>query len=137
MKKRFIPLMLILSIILTTCLTGCDIAADIKQVNESLDEIATNTSAKENTPESTLPELLPLTFEEIKTFTPSISVYRDVITDVMYIRYRDSGGYAGMGGLTVMLEPETGKPLTLTRYMEIYKEKLETGDFYFVNEQFP
>ena len=29
-------------------------------------------------------------------------------------------GYAGAGGLSVMLDPDTGKPLTYTRYMEMY-----------------
>lgn len=42
---------------------------------------------------------------------------RDVVTDVMYLKYK--GGYAG--GLTVMLDPETGLPLTYTRYIEIYE----------------
>ena len=130
MKKRLIPLTLILTIILTTCLTGCDVAADINQINEDVKEIANNSNVSETTPESTLPEFLPFTFEEILTFNQDISIYRDVITDVIYVRYR---GFRE-GDLTVMLEPETGKPLTLTKYMEIYKAKLETGDFYFVNE---
>lgn len=45
--------------------------------------------------------------------------YRDVATDVMYVRASRKVMNAGLGGLTVMLDPETGLPLTYTRYMEI------------------
>lgn len=46
--------------------------------------------------------------------TSSFSHYRDVVTDVLYVSNTNSGG------LAVMLDPETGLPLTYTRYMEIY-----------------
>lgn len=45
---------------------------------------------------------------------------RETVTDVLYLKYK--GGYAG--GLTVMLDPETGLPLTYERYMEIYTSLL-------------
>lgn len=41
--------------------------------------------------------------------------YRDVATDVIYI-----GTYKG--GLVAMQDPETGLPLTYTRYVELYEE---------------
>lgn len=47
-----------------------------------------------------------------------ITYYRDKTTDVLYMKYYYYTGNAGMGGLTVMLDPDTGKPLTYTRYME-------------------
>lgn len=50
--------------------------------------------------------------------------YVDVVTDVLYIWNSDTAfsayGYGVGGGLAVMLDPETGLPLTYTRYMEIY-----------------
>lgn len=49
--------------------------------------------------------------------------YRDTITDVMYVLFREKDGYAGMGGLTVMLDPENGLPLTFARWQEIYNQK--------------
>ena len=51
-----------------------------------------------------------------------ISYYRDKVTDVLYMDVfcMIATGYAGAGGLTVMLDPDTGKPLTYTRYMEMY-----------------
>lgn len=50
------------------------------------------------------------------------SYWRDKATDVVYVRFRDKSGYAGYGGLSVMLDPETGLPLTYARYMEIYNQ---------------
>lgn len=47
-----------------------------------------------------------------------ITYYRDKTTDVLYMKYYYYTGNAGMGGLTIMLDPDTGKPLTYTRYME-------------------
>lgn len=51
-----------------------------------------------------------------------ITYYRDKVTDVLYIKAfcTSAAGYAGAGGLSVMLDPDTGKPLTYTRYMEMY-----------------
>lgn len=51
-----------------------------------------------------------------------ITYYRDKVSDVLYIKVfcLSHTGYAGAGGLTVMLDPDTGKPLTYTRYMEMY-----------------
>lgn len=50
--------------------------------------------------------------------------YRDKVTDILYMRVYYISGYAGSGagsgGLTVMLDPDSGKPLTYTRYMKMY-----------------
>lgn len=51
-----------------------------------------------------------------------ISYYKDAVTDVMYLRFCEMGGYGGSGGLTVMLDPESGLPLTYARYMEMAGE---------------
>ena len=58
--------------------------------------------------------------EKLKTASVGgvhIIYYRDVATDVMYL----SSGY--QGGLTVMMDPETGLPLTYARYIEVYQGK--------------
>lgn len=47
--------------------------------------------------------------------------YRETTTNVMYVTRYDYHA----GGLTVMLNPETGLPLTYDRYMEIYDSKVE------------
>ena len=51
-----------------------------------------------------------------------ITYYRDKVTDVLYVKVFSLShtGYAGAGGLTVMLDPDSGKPLTYARYMELY-----------------
>ena len=48
--------------------------------------------------------------------------YRDAITDVMYLCYYNYNG----GGLTVMLDPETGLPLTYVRFVELYENSVTT-----------
>lgn len=47
----------------------------------------------------------------------SYVIARDCISDVLYLWAK--AGYAG--GLTVMLDPDTGFPLTYTRYLELAK----------------
>lgn len=45
----------------------------------------------------------------------SAAYYRDVATDVMYIQVVDS--------VCVMMDPETGKPLTYAAYMQYAQRK--------------
>ena len=48
-----------------------------------------------------------------------IDVYREVYTDVMYMESAYEHGI----GLTVMLDPATGLPLTYANYVENYYQK--------------
>lgn len=48
---------------------------------------------------------------------------RDAVTDVMYVSFK----FMNAGGMTVMLEPETGLPLTYTRYLELAGTVFEEG----------
>ncbi len=48
-----------------------------------------------------------------------VSYYREASTDVVYMLY---DGY-NSGGLTVMLDPETGKPLTYENWKANYQNK--------------
>lgn len=45
--------------------------------------------------------------------------YRETVTDVLYLRY--AAGYKG--GLTIMLNPTTGLPLTYTDYLALSAEE--------------
>ena len=51
-----------------------------------------------------------------------ITYYRNRVTDVLYMNVfcKNASGYAGAGGLTAMLDSDTGKPLTYARYMEMF-----------------
>lgn len=44
-----------------------------------------------------------------------IDYYRDTVTDVMYLVYKSIKA----AGMTEMSDPETGLPLTYTRYLEL------------------
>ena len=55
-------------------------------------------------------------------YSGDFTYYRDAITDVMYLDFHNP--YAG--GLTVMFDPETGLPLTYTRFVELYKNSVTT-----------
>ena len=59
---------------------------------------------------------------ECRTIEGKYEFYRESITDVIYVQYRGKVMNAGMGGLTVMLDPGTGLPLTYARYMEFYAQ---------------
>ena len=49
-----------------------------------------------------------------------ILLFRDAVTDVLYIRDVNSGG------LTVMLDPDTGLPMTYTNYAARIKQMQST-----------
>lgn len=46
-------------------------------------------------------------------------LYRDTLTDVLFLCYDLRLGYSGAGGLTYMPDPETGLPLTYAKYLEL------------------
>lgn len=48
-------------------------------------------------------------------------VFRDTTTDVLYLHNRIGDG----GGITAMLDPENGLPLTYERYVSIYRGDAE------------
>lgn len=88
-----------------------------------------NPQSTSNPPPETTPSLPqdesiePFEMEQVgESSDGNIDFYRDITTDVLYVRYSQKVGYAGLGGLTIMLDPETGLPLTYTRYMELYEQ---------------
>lgn len=53
----------------------------------------------------------------------SFTVYRETVTDVMYVAQIREGWREIAGGLTVMLDPDyDGRPLTWSRYQELVKK---------------
>lgn len=53
-----------------------------------------------------------------KNDVDTLFLYRETRTDVMYALYSNKHGYAGMGGLTVMLAPD-GSPLLYSEWIEM------------------
>lgn len=59
--------------------------------------------------------------ELVERFTNGFYIFREPVTDVLYMRY----SLDNAGGITVMLDPETGLPLTYTKYLEQYTEMFQ------------
>lgn len=89
--KKFLLMMLVITMTLTVI--GC--TPNDRNANQ----------------EPTNQELFDGGLECIST-SKHIYYYRDIVTDVMYVRCYSSG-------LTEMSDPETGLPLTYTRYLEL------------------
>lgn len=49
-----------------------------------------------------------------------ITVLRETTTDSLFVKYKSHGYNALAGGLTQMMDPETGKPLTYTQWVNNY-----------------
>lgn len=66
-------------------------------------------------------------FEKIVDYQyQGFSVFREVTTDCLFVRSREgciSGKYTG--GLTQMLDPSNGKPLTYTNWQEKYAKNVK------------
>ena len=63
-------------------------------------------------------------FERIYNYDCYMTIIREISTDCLYIQYSEpqfSRGYSS--GLTVMLDPTTGKPLTYANWKEKYANK--------------
>lgn len=64
--------------------------------------------------------LMELVSQQSTTSSSRIAYYRDVVADVMYMISYHIGSSVSTGGLTVMLDSDSGKPLTYARYMDLY-----------------
>ena len=49
-------------------------------------------------------------------------IYKDPVTDIMYMEFK---GWT-TGGFTWMPDPDTGLPLKYDRFLELYKEYIQT-----------
>lgn len=62
------------------------------------------------------------TMELITRFADrDIDILREPVTDVLYLVYDEMNS----GGITAMLDPETGLPMTYTKYLEQYSEMFQ------------
>lgn len=108
-------------LIILTCFSGC--GAYIYESNGSQPRPGNSSWGSDQGYESTEPsssidEKL-FVMEEVGS-DGYFHYYRDTITDVLYVAFWKSDE----GGLTTMLDPETGLPLTYTRYLEIASQEL-------------
>jgi len=109
MKHKKVIAAFTLCFILLFALSACD--PTVTDANSS------DKGYEQNLPSS--PDDVELFAMEYVGVDDHFRYYRDTITDVIYIKY-ESGQAAG---LTVMLDPETGLPLTYMRYMELANQK--------------
>ena len=86
----------------------------ILAVTITLTLVACAENSNGTTKEPTNKELFEGGMEYLGT-SNSVAYYRDTVTDVMYACYH----CLNAGGLTEMSDPETGLPLTYTRYLEL------------------
>lgn len=115
MKKKIkLMIALALIVIVIVCSTlGCN-ASNTKDTTTTTTTTTIVAEASENN----------FGFEEIYTEPRySIYVYREISTDVMYCTYSEIVAYGGLGGLTVMMDPQTGGPLTYENWVANYKNK--------------
>lgn len=106
MKRLFCLLLLV--VVMLTLFTGCTTGEKISSISEEIKAEATKNSLSETF-------VLVYGNKHVDTYF----YYRDTVTDVMYV-VKDGTQEAG---LTVMLDPNTGLPLTYTNWLE-YKEEL-------------
>ena len=95
MKKKYIALCIIA--IIVCFVAGC-----------SMSDSQTNVSMTVSTAEDNFH------FEKIHNEN-SVSFYRETSTDVMYVLYHGAG-------ITVMMDPQTGGPLTYDNWVKNYKK---------------
>ena len=90
---------LIFMVVILTFLIGC----------------ASSSSSASASSQSITKESNGFGFEEVY-YSDRKMIYREVTTDVLYFYWETSSG----GGLAVMLNPETGKPLTYSDWKTNY-----------------
>ena len=96
--KRLVSLILMAIIIITAfCFTGCDATVELRE--EPIEA-----------PKHWMMERIE--------WTGSFEIYREPVTDVLYILY----DYSNEAGLSVMYDTD-GKPLTYARFQELQKNQ--------------
>lgn len=117
MRKAKRIVIILMAIMLAGLLAACD---TVEMKKENIPEV---TSAMNEVGEQVIDGVLSDFFNgsssDIKFKMEYIAknggfyLYRCEVTDVLYIRFDTDGG------LTVMVDPDTGLPLTYTRYLEL------------------
>ena len=125
MSKRILSLLVCVMLCIGT-LTACLPQSDTESTTESTSGNS-SVSAEifgSSDPDSVLQAPEPIYgnyFQKVMS-DGSAYYYRDYATDVMYILYANIAGYAGMGGLTVMLAPD-GTPLLYSEWLELINKE--------------
>ena len=107
-------ILVVIGILITVLLVGLALNIEVAQREPVTDTPEDMADTDEKTYSNGLEKVL-----EMKNFY----YLRDKVTDVMYICYREKIAYSGMGGMTAMLDPESGLPLTYERYLELEAQK--------------
>lgn len=111
MKKVLVITLILYMGVLCGC--GTDVMEhENTEVSVSAEDMVTET--QEVTEEATVAENTPFKMECVGEDWKVALFYRNTVTDVLYLW---GGNHAGF---TEMSDPETGLPLTYTRYLEIF-----------------
>lgn len=62
-------------------------------------------------------------FKRLGTDEYTLEIFHELSTDCLFVKYREKSYDSGFGGLTQMLDPQTGKPLTYANWCEKYKNR--------------
>lgn len=122
--KRLLSILLVLLFCFT--LTACSGDVPVTQTYDTEFE-ETQEETDNFVTENTKTENEPFEMELVgRSSDNAFEYYRDTTTDVLYTwnsETKYSSGAGVGGGLTEMHDPETGLPLTYTRYMELHSKK--------------
>ncbi len=114
-SKIIIAVVLLLAIFAIGCLAGCH-ASETNTAN-----ISTATTITAEAAEKSFGFVL-IKEDYLSTSYEKVCLYRESSTDVMYVFYENQVSYGGMGGLTVMIDPQTGGPLTYENWKNNYQK---------------
>ena len=118
MKKFHLVLAATIALTLLLALTGCGSQTEADHANDLFATASNGTYQDETSLQNEC--LMELVSQQSTTSSSRIAYYRDVVTDVLYMSSYHVGSSVSVGGLTVMLDPDSGKPLTYARYVELY-----------------
>lgn len=100
MRKKVTALMLLATCVTIGFFAGCSTSLS-NETDISSKDVSTN-----------------FNFETVYT-DDNLRIFREKTTDVLYILYNS----LEKAGLTIMLDPETGKPLTYSNWQAYYQNK--------------
>ena len=119
--KKFLTIFIVLIMLLTMC--GC--------ANSSTNSLKSTSESSIEFPGEM--EYLGQSDGYTETFTKNTDTfyyYRDTVTDIMYVTFEEYY----KGGLSEMHDPETGLPLTYTRYLELAEQNKNVALIYSDND---
>lgn len=114
MMKRILILLacLMLSIVSAGC-SNEQAEAKIEAMKKTANEIEEKKQELDR-----IQEVTPFEMKVIQS-NSHYTLLENSVTHVLFIKYAETWGYSGGGGIVEMSDPETGLPLTYDRYMEL------------------